>query len=219
MAYIVIAIFLVFTGAFFALLSPFNSPTFNETSIRGFLQSASIMLLLFGPLLTMRLLAEERKLGTIELLLTAPVRDSEVILGKFLGGVGVLLVMLILTFYYPILLHVFGDPDIGPVITGYFGLFLLGCVALAVGTFTSSITSNQLLAAVVGGGILLGLWFIGLGAGYLPEGLKQVFSYISLSNYFPDFTNGILDTRGVIYYLSIIILFLFFGIRSLENSR
>jgi ABC-2 type transport system permease protein len=219
MAYIVIAVFLLFTGAFFTLLAPFNSSTFNETSIKGFLQPAAIMLLLFGPLITMRLLAEERKLGTIELLLTAPVRDSEVIMGKFLGSVGILLVMLLLTLYYPIMLFVFGDPDAGPIATGYLGLFLIGCVALATGIFASSLTSNQIVAAVVGGGISLALWLIGLGADFLPAGLKEIVGYISLSNYFPDFMRGILDTRGVVYYISITALFLFLGIRSLENSR
>ncbi|MBI4296016.1 MAG: ABC transporter permease subunit [Chloroflexi bacterium] len=219
MAYIVISIFLLFTSAFFTLLSPFNIATFNETSVNSFLQPASIMLLLFGPLLTMRLLAEERKLGTIELLLTAPVRDSEVIIGKFLAGVGVLLVMLGLTLYYPVLLFVFGDPDPGPIATGYLGLFLLGGVALAAGTFASSLTSNQVVAAVVGGGMLIALWFVGTAADFLPGSFKQVVGYVSLSNYFPDFMRGIIDTRGVVYYLSIIALFLFLGIRSLENSR
>jgi ABC-2 type transport system permease protein len=219
MAYIVMAIFLLFTGAFFTLLAPYNSSTFNETSIKGFLQPAGIMLLLLGPLLTMRLVAEERKLGTIELLLTAPVRDSQVIIGKYLGSVGILVVMLVLTLYYPIMLFVFGDPDPGPIITGYLGLFLLGCVSLAVGTFASTLSSNQLVAAVVGGGVLIALWFVGMGAEYLPAGLKDIIGYISLSSYFPDLMRGILDTRGIIYYISIAALFLFLAIRSLESSR
>jgi len=219
MAYIVIAIFLLFTGAFFTLLSPYNSATFNETSIKGFLQPAGIMLILFGPLITMRLVAEERKLGTIELLLTAPVRDSEVVLGKYLGSIGVLVVMLILTLYYPLMLFIYGDPDLGPIITGYFGLFLLGCVSMAAGAFASTLSSNQLVAAVVGGGILLALWFIGMGADYLPSGFSNIIGYISLSSYFPDFMQGILDTRGIIYYLSVAALFLFLAIRTLESSR
>lgn len=219
MAYIVIAIFLLFTGAFFTLLSPFSSATFNETSIRGFLQPASMMLLLFAPLLTMRLLAEERKLGTIELLLTEPVRDSAIIIGKFLGSVGVLLVMLALTGYYPLLLFMSGDPDLGPIATGYLGIFLLGCVALAVGTFASSLTSNQIVAAVVGGGILIAMWFVGFSVDFLPAGLTPIVAQVSLASYFPAFASGVLDTRGVIYYVSMAVLFLFLGIRSLENSR
>jgi ABC-2 type transport system permease protein len=219
MAYIVISIFLIFTGAFFGLVGPFNSSTYIETSIGGFLQPASIIILLFGPLLTMRLIAEERKLGTIELLMTAPVRDSEIIIGKFLGGVGVMVVMLVFTIYYPIMLIIFGDPDLGPIGTGYLGLFLLGCASMAVGIFASSLTSNQIVAAVVGGGILLALWFLGTAASYLPQAASTAIGYFSSSTYFPYFMSGFIDTRGIIYYLSITALFLFFAITSLGNSR
>jgi ABC-2 type transport system permease protein len=215
MAYIVIGIFLALTGFFFGS----SSATYSETSISGFLQIGSLLLLLLTAVLTMRLLAEERKLGTIELLLTAPVRESEIILGKFLGSLGIIAVMLVLTFYYPILLKVFGDPDIGPIATGYLGLFLLSCASLAIGIFASSLTSNQIVAAVVTGGILFGLWFLGSAADYLPRALGDVIGYFSLSNYFPDFITGIIDTRGIIYYLSVTALFLFLAIRSLENSR
>lgn len=215
MAYVVTGIFLVLTGVFFAI----SSSTYLETSISGFLNSGSIILLLLVAVLTMRLIAEERKLGTIELLLTAPVRDSEIILGKFLGSLGILTVMLALTFYYPLLLMIFGDPDMGAIGTGYLGIFLLGTACLAVGLFASSLTSNQIVSAVVAGGILFALWFIGIAAGYLPEALGKVINYFSLSYYFPDFARGMIDTRGIIYYLSITGLFLFLSIRSLENSR
>jgi len=215
MAYIVTGIFLVLTGFFFST----SSTTYFETSIKGFLQAGSLLLLLLASVLTMRLLAEERKMGTLELLLTAPVRDSEVIVGKFLGSLGILVVMLVLTFYYPILLISFGDPDMGPVATGYLGLFLLGCASLAVGLFASSLTSNQIVAAVVTGGILFALWFVGMAANFLPEAIGEVISYFSLSHYFPDFIRGVIDTRGIIYYLSITALFLFLAVRSLESSR
>ncbi|MFC1929137.1 ABC transporter permease [Chloroflexota bacterium] len=214
MAYIVIGIFLAVTGLFFA-----TSPsTYYETSISGFLGTWWALLLL-AAVLTMRLLAEERKMGTMELLLTAPVRDSEVILGKFLGSLGILTVMLALTLLYPILLISLGDPDIGPIATGYLGLFLLGCTSLAVGLFASSMTSNQIVAAVVAGGILFALWFAGMAADLLPEAFGDIFNYLSLSYHFPDFVRGVIDTRGIIYYLSITVLFLFLAIRSLENSR
>ena len=216
MAYVVTGIFLVLTGVFFAL----SPSTYLETSVRGLWNPwGSLILLLLAAVLTMRLLAEERKLGTIELLLTAPVRDSEVIIGKFLGSLGILIVMLALTFYYPILLKVFGDPDIGPIFTGYLGLFLLGSTSLAVGLFASSLTSNQIVSSVVAGGILFALWFLGLLANILPEALGQVLNHLSLSYYFPDFIQGIIDTRGIVYYLSTTALFLFLAIRSLENSR
>ncbi len=215
MAYVVTGIFLVLTGFLFSI----SPATYYETSIRGFLEIGSILLLLLASVLTMRLLAEERKMGTLELLLTAPVRDSEVIVGKFLGSLGVLTVMLALTFYYPILLWSFGDPDWGPIATGYLGLFLLGSVSLAVGLFASSLTSNQLVAAVVAGGILFALWFVGMATDLLPEALGEVIDYMSLSYHFPDFMRGVIDTRGIIYYLSITVLFLFLAIRSLESSR
>lgn len=216
MAYIVTSIFLVFSGIYFSVVSP---AIYFETSIAGFLEAGVILLLVFTPLLTMRLLAEERKMGTLELLLTIPVRDSEVILGKFLGSLAVLAVMLALTLYYPLLLVIFGDPDPGPIFTGYLGLFLLGSTSLAIGIFTSSLTSNQIVAAVVAIAILLTLYFIGFTAAFLPESLGEVIGFFSMSNYFPDFMRGVIDTRGVIYYLSMMVLFLFLAIRSLENSR
>lgn len=215
MAYVIIAIFLALGGFFFSS----SSTTYSETSIAGFLQFGSLLLLLLTAVLSMRLLAEERKLGTIELLLTAPVRDSEIVLGKFFGSLGIIVLMLVLTLYYPTLLAVFGTPDIGPMIVGYLGLFLLACASLSIGIFASSLTSNQIVAAVVTGGILFGLWFLGDAAGYLPTAVGDVVSYFSLSNYFPDFINGIIDTRGIVYYLSVTFLFLFLAIRSLENSR
>lgn len=220
MAYIVTGIFLVATGFLFS----FSPTTYTETSIAGLLQgfgpiSGPTLLILFASILTMRLIAEEKKMGTIELLLTAPVRDSEVILGKFLGSLGILTVMLALTLYYPIMLMAFGDPDIGPIVTSYLGLFLLGCATLSVGIFTSSLTSNQIVSVVVSGGILFALWFAGLAASFLPEAMTTVISYTSLAYYFPGFMSGVIDTRGIIYYLSVTALFLFLAIRSLENSR
>jgi len=216
MAYIVICIFLVLTGVFFGI----SPTTYLETSIRGLWEFWGILfLLLLTAVLTMRLLAEERKMGTLELLLTAPVRDSEVIMGKFLGSLCILTGMLALTFYYPILLMCFGDPDMGPIATGYLGLFLLGCASLAVGLFASSLTSNQIVAAVVAGGILFALWLTGMVANLLPEAIGEAIGYFSFSYYFPDLMRGVIDTRGIIYYLSITVLFLFLAIRSLENSR
>jgi ABC-2 type transport system permease protein len=215
MAYIVIGIFLALSGFFFSS----SASTYTETSLAGFLETGSLLLLLLIAVLTMRLLAEERKLGTIELLLTAPVRDSEIILGKFLGSLGIIAVMLGLTLYYPFLLLVFGDPDFGPIAAGYLGIFLLSGASLAIGIFASSLTSNQIVSAVVAGGILGGLWFLGAAANYLPDALSDVIGYFSLANYFPDFITGVIDTRGIVYYLSIAALFLFLAIRSLENSR
>ncbi len=216
MAYVVTGIFLVLTGFFFTI----SPSTYFQTSISGlWYPLGGILLLLVSTILTMRLIAEERKLGTIELLLTAPVRDSEVILGKFFGSLAILTVMLVLTLYYPIMLIAFGDPDIGPIITCYLGLFLLSCATLSVGIFASSLTSNQIVAAVVSGGILFAMWFLDWASGFLPAAMTKVISYTSLAYYFPDFMSGIIDTRGIIFYLSVSALFLFLAVRSLENSR
>jgi len=216
MAYVVIGIFLVLTGVFFGT----SSSTYLETSIRGVWDFwGALFLMAFTALITMRLIAEEKKLGTLELLLTAPVRDSEIIVGKFLGSLGIFVVILLLTLYYPLLLIIFGDPDLSPIGTGYLGIFLFGTTCLAIGIFASSVTSNQIVSAVIAGGILFALWFIGLAAGYLPEALGEIINYFSLSYYFPAFISGIVDTRGLVYYLSITVLFIFLAIRSLENSR
>ena len=216
MAYIVTGIFLALTSFLFTT----SSVTYYETSISGLWEFWGILLLLLlASVLTMRLLAEERKMGTLEVLLTAPVRDSEIIMGKFLGSLGILSIMLALTLYYPLLLWIFGDPDWGPIATTYLGLLLLGSSSLAVGLFASSLTSNQIVAAVVAGGILAALWFVGALASILPESIGDIISYLSLYFHFPDFVSGVIDTRGIIYYLSVTALFLFLAIRSLESSR
>jgi ABC-2 type transport system permease protein len=220
MAYIITAAFLLGTGFFFALPQE-TAAAYAETSMRGVFANTFYIIIVFllMALLTMRLISEERKLGTIELLMTAPVRDSELVLGKYLGSVGLMLMMLIFTIYYPIMLIVYGDPDIGPILSGYLGIFLLSCMALAIGLFTSSLTSNQLIAAVVAGAILLGLWFLNSVATLLPTSIANTIGYFSPASYIPDFYTGVIDTRGIIYFISVTALFLFLAVRSLENSR
>ena len=167
----------------------------------------------------MRLIAEERKLGTWEFLLTAPVRDIEIILGKFLGSLVMLSGMLALTLYYPILLIVLGDPDLGPICTSYFGLFLLSSACLSIGIFASSMTSNQIVSAVVAGGIIFALWFLGVVGNIAPGPFGEILSYLSLSYHFPDFMRGIIDTRAIVYYLSVTALFLYLAVGSIETGR
>ncbi len=217
MAYIVTAVFLAITGiSFSAYLANAN---YADTNIRGFLTAGQVLILLFAAVLTMRLVAEERKQGTWELLLTVPVRDSEIILGKFTASLAVLTGMLLLTFYYSILLLVFGDPDLGPIFTSYVGLFLLGCASLAVGIFASSLTSNQIVSSVLSGGILFALWILGLARTLIPGAAGDVLARMSLSGYFPDFIRGVVDTKAVVYYLSITAVFLYMSIKSTESDR
>lgn len=217
MAYVVTAVFLALTGTFFTTY--LAGVGYADTSIRGFVNAARFLVLLFAAVLTMRLVSEEKKVGTWELLLTVPVRDVEIVVGKFLGALAMLGAMLALTLYYPIMLLAFGDPDVGPMATSYLGLFLLGGACLAAGIFASSITANQIVSAVVAGGMLFGLWFLGVLASLAPGALGDALSLLSLSTYFADFERGIVDTRGVVYYVSVALLFLYLSVRSIEAGR
>jgi len=214
-SYVIIAVFLFVCGYGFG----WSRTTYLETSLQGFLGWGAFFLLFLGPALTMRLLAEEEKLGTIELLLTAPVRDVEVVIGKYLAGLGVVSIMLALTLYYPVLLAWFGDPDWGPIAGGYLGLFLLGAVFLSMGLFASSLTSSQIAAYMVGSALVLSIWFVGHAAAALGDTAADFLRRISVSTYFPAFGQGVLDSNAVVYYVSIICVFIFLTVRSLESRR
>lgn len=217
MAYIVTAIFLVLSGAFFTTY--LASTNYIDTSIKGFLNAAQLLILLFAAILTMRSVAEEKKLRTWEFLLTSPLKDSEIIIGKFVGALVILAGMLVLTLYYPLLLIIFGDPDLGPIGTSYLGLILLGSACLSVGIFASTLSSNQIVSVVVAGGLLFALWFLGAVGGLAPGPVGEVISFLSLSYHFPDFMRGIVDTQAIVYYLSVTALFLFLAIGSIESER
>ena len=214
-SYLVIGVFLLVSGYGFG----WSRAAYLETSIQGFLAWSGFFLLFLGPALTMRLLAEEEKLGTIELLLTAPVRDFEVVLGKYLAALAALGLMLALTLYYPLLLEWFGDPDWGPVAGGYLGLYLLGAVFLSMGLFASSLTSNQIAAFVLGSAFVLSSWFAGHAAGVIGGAAGELFRYISVSTYYHAFGRGVIDSNAVVYYVSITLIFLFLTVRSLETRR
>ena len=216
MAYIVGLIFLGVTGFFFTL--DLGDP-FPEASLSNFYQGATLILILLAPALTMRLLAEEQKLGTIELLLTSPVRDWEIILGKYLAAFGFLFVMIALTTYFPLLLFWFAEPDPGPIYSGYIGLILYGSAALSIGILTSTLTSNQIIAFVVAAGLLLLLFFIDTRVDAVTGLWATLLSEIGMRSHFNDFARGIIDTKHVVYFLSITALFLFFSIRALESRR
>ena len=215
-AYIVGAMFLVLTGIFFVF--DMTRP-FAEASVRNFVSWASLFIMFLAPLLTMRLLAEEQKLGTLELLLTAPVRDWEVVVGKYIASFITLLVTIAFTFYYVILLYVFATPDTGPVLSAYFGLVLYGMAALAIGIMASSLSSNQIVAAVVGIGILLTLSFIDRIAAIVEGLASDVLTGISMNAHFTDFSRGVIDTSHIVYYVSMAAVFLFIAVRSLETRR
>lgn len=217
MAYIVTAVFLAISGSFFA--SFLAATNYANTSIAGFLNAAQPLILVFAALLTMRLVVEEKKQGTWELILTTPVRDGELVIGKFLGSLTILCGMLLLTLYFTLILVIFGDPDLGPIATSYLGLLLIGSACLAVGIFASTVTANQIVSAVLAGGILFGLWAIGLIANLVGPGIGEVLKRLSLSGYFAEFERGIINTQSVVYYISMTIFFLYAAVRAIDTGR
>jgi ABC-2 type transport system permease protein len=236
-AYVVITMFLIITGYFFYnLIATFSVISFqaqanpmmarqynllniNETVVRPLFGNISIIMLLMTPLLTMRLLAEERKAGTMELLLTYPVRDIEVVTGKFLACFTVFLAMIFSTFIYPALLVFLGEPELMPIITGYIGLILLGAAFIALGLFTSSLTENQIIAASLAFGILFVFWLMSYSVTLVSPGLGQIISYIAITEHLESLAKGVVDTEDIIYYLLFVTLFLFLTLRSLESKR
>ncbi len=233
-AYVVLAIFALVAGWFFynvfryfqdisvqAAMNPMmgRDVSVTEGVLRPLFQNISVILLFLLPLLTMRLFAEEKKSGTIELLLTYPVRDGEVLLGKYLAAVVVFLGMLTLTLVYPALVAWTANLEWGPVVTGYLGLLLEGAVFLAIGILISSLTENQIVAGVSTFGVLLILWVIGWAADSAGGAVGRLLSHISITEHFDTFAKGVIDTKDVIYYLNLIILSLFLTLRSLESKR
>ena len=215
-AYVVGATFLVLTGIFFVFEV---TSTFPEASVRGLVESASFFIIFLSPLLTMRLLAEEQKLGTLELLLTAPVRDWEVVMGKYLAALLTMVVTILLTLYYVVLLYWFGEPDTGPVLSAYLGLILYGAAAVAVGLLASSLTSNQIIAAVVGTAVLLTLSFLDAVADLVTGVAEDVLSGLSTDAHLVDFNRGVVDGSNIVYYVSVAAVFLFLTVRLIETRR
>jgi len=217
MAYIVALVFLALTGYFF--VSDILGTSLPEATIRGFVAPMTFIMVLMAPVLTMRLLAEEQKLGTLELLLTAPVRDWEIVVGKFLSSFAFYLVALALTLYYVLLLYWFGSPDPGPILAGYLGMILYGAATLAVGLLASSFSGNQIVGAVVGFGILLILTVIDQAGNLVSGTASTIVEQVSITFHFDDFSRGVIDLQSVVYYISVTALFLFLAVRSLESRR
>lgn len=236
-AYVVITMFLILSGYFFYnTFALFSTISFNatidpalakqvgllnitESVARPLFGNISVILLLMVPLLTMRLFSEEKKSGTIELLLTYPVTDMEVLLGKFLACMAVFTIMIALTVLYPILIITFGQPEAGPIITGYIGLFFVGASFVSLGIFASSLTENQIIAATVAFGLLLLFWMISFSASLAGPIVGDILSYISMTTHLEGFAKGIIDTEDVVYYLIFITLFLFLTLRILESKK
>lgn len=214
-AYIVICLFLLLLGLFF--WNPFF--LINRASIRPMVELISVLLLPTAPAMTMGLLAEEKRTGTIEVLLTMPVRDAEVVLGKFLGSLGLLAILLLLTLPYPLSIATLGQLDWGPVIISYLALLLQGATMLAIGILASSWTDNQLIAFFVSGMICFAFWIASRFLMFLPHDAASVVEWLSFNYHFESMTRGVLDTRHVIYFLSLTGLSLAMAFRSLERRR
>jgi ABC-2 type transport system permease protein len=213
-AYTVIAAFLVVSGYFYHT-NMVVFVTFAGSDVRlGLWQQTfydmRFVLVSLLPLLTMRLFAEEKKLGTIELLFTNPLRDVDIIIGKYLACMLVLVLMIVLTFLYPALLAAVFSLDPGPLAAGYLGIFLMGAACISCGMFLSSLTENQIVAAMSTVGMLLFLWFLDWNEGIAGPAVVAVLHQLSFSDHFFNFIRGVIDLDDVVYYLSVIVLFLFF---------
>lgn len=216
-AYIVIAFWLLATGLFFYLILI----SARTASLQDLFGTVTVLLLLIGPALTMRLLSEEQRTGSLELLMTAPIRDWEVVLGKFLAAVALFVAMMALTLIYPIMLQLFGGaPDWGPIFSGYLGLLFFASSFLAIGLFASALSDNQMLAAVIAFVLLLVLWMIGqLGTG-IGGDLATWLQALSVTDHFNNnFPRGVIDFTDVLFFLLIIGVSLWTTVQIMEAKR
>jgi len=222
-AYVVVAIFLIISGYFFytnlVMFVMFVGSDVKLGLWQHTFYDMRFVTLSLIPLLTMRLFSEEKKLGTIELLFTNPIRDIEIILGKYIACLMVYTLMLLLTFLYPILLEVVFSVEIGPLISGYMGLFLLGAASIACGIFLSSLTENQIVAAISTVGVLLFMWLIDWNEGIAGKKMITILHQISLSEHFFNSIKGVIDIDDIVYYLSFTAFFLYLTVCSLESRN
>jgi len=214
-AYIVIAVFLLISGWFFTL----NLFKENLATLRSIFDILPFLLVIFAPAMSMRLISEERKSGTMELLVTMPVRDFDVIFGKFLAALTLYCVALLFTLVYPFTISVLGDAEVGPIVAGYFGLILLGGAYLAIGLLGSALTENQIVAFILSfliAGVFAILVFSSM---VMPGGIADLVQYLSTTYHFQNIARGVIDSRDVLYYLSLIFLSLLLASRALAQRK
>jgi ABC-2 type transport system permease protein len=209
------AAFLFITGLFFYFTVAFDS----VATLAQVFTVISIILLFVAPVLTMRLLAEEARSGTLELLLTAPVRDWEVVLGKFVAAFLFFLAMLAPTLYYLFLLSRYGLPDIPVTFAGYAGIVLLGAMLLSLGVLTSAMSANQIIAAVLGIALALAFWLVGALGSSVEGPVGSFLAYLGIQNHLADFLIGLVSTSNVVYFVSVTAAALFLATRVLEIRR
>jgi ABC-2 type transport system permease protein len=237
-AYVVLTIFLFLSGMFFqTVLSEVlrmsmmqsmqgaqtgqGAPPMDMPAIvsRDFLSSMSVILLFMIPMITMALISEEKKRGTIELLLTAPLTDAQVILGKFFAAASFFAILLLSTWIPMAVLFIFGHPAKGPILTAYLGLFLYSLSLVAIGMFISSLTENQIVAGVLSFGTFMLLWLVSVLANSAEGASKPILSYLSILDHLDDFMKGVLSTSNVIFYLSLAFVGIFLTYRSVDSLR
>jgi len=232
-AYILIGLFsLLFGWFFYVYLMAFvqqseqmmqmgggGGANVNQMMVRGLFQNTAVIILFVMPMITMRTYSEEKRSGTVELLLTSPVTDLEIIIGKFIGALGLYAAMLLVTMLYILILFKIGNPEWRPIGAGYFGLLLMGGCFLSTGLFISSLTKNQIVAGFLTFATFLMLWIINwLGESSSPT-TREVLNYLSITEHFDDFARGIIDTKHVVYYLSFILFGLFLTAKSVDSER
>jgi ABC-2 type transport system permease protein len=232
-AYVVIGLFALMFGFFYyTLLGIFieqgmrmmgmqGGPTqnVNEQMLRPLFLNASVLLLFVLPMITMRTYSEEKRSGTIELLLTSPLTDVDIIMGKFLGAMALYAAMLAVTLVHVGVLFAFGTPEWIPIATGYLGLLLMGGCFISIGLLISSFTRNQIVAVMATFAVFLLLWVINWAGPLTGPTTQAVLEYLSITSHLDDFTRGIIDTKHVVYYVSFIAFGLFLTARSVDTER
>jgi ABC-2 type transport system permease protein len=196
-----------------------QSMNINMELIRPLLGNASVLVLFLLPMVTMRTYSEEKRSGTIELLLTSPITDFEIIVGKFLGTVGLYIALLAVTVIYIVILFIFGNPEWKPILSGYLGLLLMGSCFISLGLFISSTTKNQMVAGAATFVVGLLFWIVSWFADSAGPVMSQILSYLSITEHFDDFGKGIIDSKHLIYYLSFIAFGLFLTLKSVDSER
>ncbi len=232
-AYLLLAIFAVIFGFFFysavrffilqgmqmQMMGRGMPMDVNDYVIRPLLTNASVIGLFLIPMITMRLYAEEKRSGTIELLMTSPVRDLEIVLGKWLAALVMYASILAVSGINIAVLYAFGRPDLKPILVGFLGLLLQGGCLLAIGTFISTLTKNQIIAGGATFAVCLMLWVLDWVSAYDQSAWAKIVSYLSVVTHFEPFSKGVVDTKDIIFYLSMIFFGLFLTTRSMESLR
>jgi ABC-2 type transport system permease protein len=213
-AYIVITIFLIFTGFFFFK----DFFYFNQAEMRNFFELLPLMFSFVVPAVTMRLFSEERQSGSIEILMTLPLSTLDVVLGKFGAALAFMAILLVPTLLYTITVIIVGSPDYGPIIGGYLGtLFLAGAYA-SIGIFTSSLSKNQIIGFITGWAACFSLWLVDKIVFFLPS-VFGFLEYLGTDTHFQNISRGIIDTRDIIYFLSVTVLFILLTKKILDERR